>query len=116
MATFASRLREALDMNHMTAAELSRKTGISEGMISQYLKGDYKAKQDKVYAISQALSVSPAWLMAFDEPSPELLAEEVKVVFNSLSTERQNQALQYLHFLLTQQDTEAISEESPESL
>lgn len=116
MATFASRLREALDMNHMTAAELHRRTGISEGQISQYLKGDYLAKQDKVYAISQVLGVSPNWLMAFDDPSPEMLAEEVKIVFNSLSTERQNQALEYLHFLLTQQDKEASSEESPELL
>ena len=116
MATFASRLREALDINHMTAAELHRRTGISEGQISQYLKGDYLAKQDKVYAISQVLGVSPNWLMAFDDPSPEMLAEEVKIVFNSLSTERQNQALEYLHFLLTQQDKEASSEESPELL
>lgn len=116
MATFASRLREALDMNDMTAAELHRRTGISEGMISQYLKGEYKAKQDKVYAISQALNVSPEWLMAFDDPSPELLAEEVRIVFNSLNSEHQNQALQYLHFLLTQQDKEAKPEESHESL
>lgn len=116
MATFASRLREALNMNHMTAAELHRRTGISEGQISQYLKGDYLAKQDKIYAISQVLGVSPNWLMAFDDPSPEMLAEEVKIVFNSLSTERQNQALEYLHFLLTQQDKEASSEESPELL
>lgn len=115
MATFASRLREALDINHMTAAELHRRTGISEGMISQYLKGDYKAKQDKVYAISQVLNVSPEWLMAFDDPSPELLAEEVRIVFNSLSPDRQEQALQYLHFLVAQQDKEATSEESPAS-
>ena len=115
MATFASRLREALDMNHMTAAELSRRTGISEGQISQYLKGDYLAKQDKVNAISKVLGVSPNWLMAFDEPNPQLLAEEVRVVFNSLSADRQNQALEYLHFLLTQQDREANDEGSPAS-
>ena len=115
MATFASRLREALNMNHMTAAELSRRTKISEGQISQYLKGDYLAKQDKVYAISQVLGVSPNWLMAFDEPNPQMLAEEVRIVFNSLSSDRQDQALEYLHFLLSQQDKEASDEESPVS-
>lgn len=114
MATFATRLQEALDMNHMTAAELSRRTGISRGSISQYLKGQIYAKQDKVYAISQVLNVSPGWLMAFDDPDPRLLAEEVRVIFNSLSTEKQNQALAYLHFL-AQQDTEANSGGSPES-
>jgi len=116
MATFASRLHEALDMNRMTAAELSRRTGISEGSISQYLKGTVLAKQDKVYAISKTLNVSPEWLMAFDDPSPELLSEEVRIVFNSLSPERQNQALEYLRYLVAQQDKEATSEGSLESL
>lgn len=115
MATFATRLKDALDMNHMTAAELSRKTGISKGAISQYLAGTIYAKQDKVYAISRVLGVSPAWLMAFDEPDARLLAEEVKVVFNSLSPERQSQALDYLHYLVAQQDKETTPEESPES-
>lgn len=115
MATFATRLKDALDMNHMTAAELSRRTGISEGSISQYLKGTVLAKQDKVYAISKTLNVSPEWLMAFDDPSPELLSEEVRIVFNSLSPERQNQALEYLRYLVAQQDKEAMSEESLES-
>lgn len=115
MATFASRLQEALDMNRMTAAELSRRTGISEGSLSQYLKGTVLAKQDKVYAISKTLNVSPEWLMAFDDPGPELLAEEVRIVFNSLSADRQNQALEYLHFLLNQQDKEASPQESHDS-
>ena len=53
--------------------------------------------------------------MAFDEPDARLLAEEVKVVFNSLSPERQSQALDYLHYLVAQQDKETTPEESPES-
>ena len=111
MASFATRLQQALDMNHMTAAELSRKTGISTGSLSQYLNGSIQAKQDKIYAISQALNVTPAWLMAFDEPDPRLLSEEVRIVFNSLTPEHQDQALQYLLFLLTQQDKDTNSEE-----
>ena len=114
MASFATRLKEALDFNNMTAAELSRRTGISKGAISQYLKGTIYAKQDKIYAISQVLNVSPGWLMAFDDPDSRLLAEEIKVAFNSLSSERQNLALEYLHFLLAQQEKEASAEESRE--
>ena len=112
MATFASRLKEALAINQMTAAELSRRTGISEGSISQYLKGDYLAKQDKVYAISQVLNVSPNWLMAFDDPDDSrILLEDVRVIFNSLSTTRQKEALAYLH-LLARLESEAKDEES----
>lgn len=112
MATFATRLKTALEMNEMTAAELSRRTGISEGSLSQYLKGTVLAKQDKVYAISQVLNVSPTWLMAFDDPEDSrILSEEVRVLFNSLSTERQKEALQYLHFLV-QRETDTIDKES----
>lgn len=114
MATFASRLQEALDMNHMTAAELARKTGISKGAISQYLSGAIDAKKDKAKAISQVLNVSQVWLMALDVPTQEELDEEVKAVFNSLPTHLQLQAISYLHFLAGL-DKPATPEESPES-
>lgn len=110
MATFAARLKEALAINQMTAAELSRRTGISEGSISQYLKGDYLAKQDKVYAISQVLNVSPNWLMAFDDPTDSrILLEEARVLFNQLPTDRQKEALAYLQ-LLVRLEAEPIDE------
>lgn len=113
MATFSTRLRDALDMNGMSAAELSRRTGVSEGSISQYLRGAVLAKQDKIYAISQVLNVTPTWLMAFDDPEDaRILTEEVRVLFNSLSTDRQREALQYLHFL-AQLDSPSTDEGDP---
>lgn len=114
MATFATRLQEALDRNHMSAADLSRKTGISRGSLSQYLAGTVQPKADKVIAISQALNVSPAWLMAFEVPTQQELDEEVKAVFNSLPTNLQLQAISYLHFL-ARLESPASSEESPDS-
>jgi len=112
MATFAQRLQIAMDINGVSAAELSRMTGISKGSISQYLRGEYLAKQDKIYAISQALNVSPNWLMAFDEPDARLLSEEVRILFNSLSTDRQKEALAYLRFL-TQLESATTDGELP---
>lgn len=114
MATFASRLRTALDINNITAAELSKRTGISKGSISQYLKGSFVPKSDKVYLISQALNVTPTWLMAFDDPDIRLLSEEVRVLFNSLPSDRQEQALAYLHFL-AQLDTDTKETTAPDS-
>jgi repressor LexA len=114
MASFATRLNEALDRNRMTAAELSRKTGISRGSISQYLAGTVTPKADKIIAISQALNVSPAWLMAVNYPTQEELAEEVKAVFNSLPADLQTQAVTYLHFLASSYKA-TKSEESPDS-
>src|SRR5699024_9378723 len=66
MAKFSDRLREALNLREMTQAELSRKTGISKGSISDYLSGNYEAKQDKIYDIARALNVDEGWLMGFD--------------------------------------------------
>lgn len=36
--------------------------------ISQYVSGKVKPNQDKLYALSEALNVDPAWLMGADVP------------------------------------------------
>lgn len=112
---FKDRLEEAMAMRGMTAAELSRKSGVSEGLISTYRKGQFTPKHDKVYALANALNVAAAWLMGHDEPTAEALEEEVKVIFNSLPTHLQEQALMYLHFL-ARSNTPTNPEDSDESL
>jgi len=67
-STFAKRLRELLDIHKITQTELSQKTGISKSSISHYLKGDWEAKQDAIYAISKFANVNEAWLMGYDVP------------------------------------------------
>lgn len=68
ISTFAKRLEEALEIRKMTPAELSKLTNIHEGTISNYRKGKYKPKQDKLEAISSALNVSAGWLLGADVP------------------------------------------------
>jgi repressor LexA len=36
--------------------------------MSQYIKGSFEPKQDRIYKIAEALGVSEAWLMGFDVP------------------------------------------------
>lgn len=64
--TFANRLKKALDYNNMRPIDLSNKTKISKAQVCNYLKGTYKAKQDKLYIMAKALNVSEAWLMGYD--------------------------------------------------
>lgn len=71
MATFAERFCEALEIRHISAAELSRKLNISEGTLSQYKKGLYEPKQRRTEAIAKALNVSVAWLFGGDVPMVE---------------------------------------------
>ena len=67
-STFAKRLRELLDIQHITQTELSHKTGISKSSISHYLKGDWEAKPDTIYTISQFVNINESWLMGYDVP------------------------------------------------
>ena len=55
-----------MNEREITAAELSRRSGIRASSISDYLKGKYEPKQDKIDLIAEALSVSPAWLMGYE--------------------------------------------------
>ena len=69
MAEFKDRLEAGLIAKGMTPAELSKKTGIGEGAISQYRKGAYKATQRNLEKISAALGVSIPWLMGIVDES-----------------------------------------------
>lgn len=87
--SFAIRLRKALNTNNMSQTKLSELTKLDKSLISNYLSGTYKPKQDKIFLIASALNVSEAWLMGFDVSSnfnsdnikqitPEEFSKEVK--------------------------------------
>ena len=67
-ATFSDRLKEGLELRHITKADLARLSGIGKSSLTHYEKGDWEGKQDKVYKLAKALNVSEAWLMGFDVP------------------------------------------------
>ncbi|MBQ7244601.1 MAG: helix-turn-helix transcriptional regulator [Bacilli bacterium] len=62
---FASRLRDALEYKKMTAAELSRKSGIDQAAISRYKKGLYAPNRNNIFLLARALGVNPTWLLGF---------------------------------------------------
>lgn len=68
MENFSDRLSKAMKERRINATQLSENTGIDKGSISHYLSGKYKAKQDKVFSLAEALRVDPAWLMGHDVP------------------------------------------------
>lgn len=79
ISNFADRLNEALNLRHLTSAEVVRRSEalFDEGKIfkpltkpqmTNYLKGSYEAKQDNIYALSLILDVDEAWLMGCDVP------------------------------------------------
>ena len=62
-----NRLKSIMSERKITQSELSKRTGIRQSSISDWLNGRYEPKQDKIYLIAQALGVSPSWLLGYDE-------------------------------------------------
>lgn len=102
MTVFAKRLNQALDLRGMTAADLSRKTGLDEGTISNYRKGRYMPKSDKLYLICDALNVTASWLFGYDV-NPEKSDAAITDLFSQLPEQQQSQVLDYIRFLLNNQ-------------
>lgn len=65
-SNFANRLREALELRNMSAAELSRRSEVPQHMISKYLRGMTEAKSGNLYKLAAVLEVSEPWLMGLD--------------------------------------------------
>lgn len=66
--TLASRLREALDLRGKKQVDICTQTGIPKSALSQYLSGAFEPKQNRLWALANALNVSEAWLMGYDVP------------------------------------------------
>ena len=66
MNTFQSRLKEALANSGLSQAELARRANIGRNSISDYLKGKYEAKQDKLHSLARVLNVDEGWLMGYE--------------------------------------------------
>lgn len=63
---FSIRLKKAMTYRNMKQVDLCNKSGIDKALISNYLSGKYKAKQDKLHKLAIALDVSEGWLMGYD--------------------------------------------------
>ena len=81
MTEFKDRLNEALNMRNMSAAELSRLSGVNEGAISQYRKGGYKANQRSLEKIAKALNVAIPWLMGADVKPDVIIIPDYPNIF-----------------------------------
>lgn len=64
--SIANRLKAALDIREMKAAELSEISGVSKSRISQYIQGNYEPKQKAIHQLAIALNVNESWLMGYD--------------------------------------------------
>ena len=77
MSNTAERLKEYMEENKMSQADIIRKcepyckkydVKITSAHLSQWVKGKFAPKQDKLAIIGMALGLNEAWLMGYDVP------------------------------------------------
>lgn len=102
---FIDRLEYSMKKAGMKPVDVCRSTGISPSLMSQYRSGACMPKQDNIFRLAVALNISPSWLIGMDllENHAELL-ESVQEKYDRLSPDRKKAALEYLDFLLQQED------------
>lgn len=64
---FSLRLKQCMREKNIKQIELARLTKITPSSISDWLKGKYIPKQDKLYKIAECLNVNPDWLMGISD-------------------------------------------------
>lgn len=99
ISTFKERLRLAISIRGYSQKELSELTGISKSLISRYLRGDFEANGRRLYSLSQALRVSPTWLMGLDTEMEEKKDD---------STPPSNKYIDDIISILNKQDNETL--------
>lgn len=67
MRTFAEQFKDILDKKGLTLADVARRSGVNQGTLHHYLRGDYEPKRDRIKVIAQALNVDPRLLSGFEE-------------------------------------------------
>ncbi|PTJ15920.1 LexA family transcriptional regulator [Staphylococcus simulans] len=107
MNSFKNRLKQIMSERSISQSELSRRTGIGRNSISDYLKGKYEAKQDKVFELAKVLNVNEAWLMGFDISKDRIINDnDITTVYNQLTPPRQHNVLDFANKQLEEQNNE----------
>lgn len=106
MNSFKNRLKQIMSERNISQSELSRRTGIGRNSISDYLKGKYEAKQDKVFELAKVLNVNEAWLMGFDICKDRVINDnDITSIYNKLTPPRQHNVLDYANHQLELQNS-----------
>jgi len=78
---FPQRLKRAMELNGVKQVELCEKTGIHKSTMSQYLKGVFEPKRDRIAKIADVLGVEESWLSGYygDAETPVRRQAEITV-------------------------------------
>lgn len=102
MTLFGTRLQQAMHRRDFTAAELSRKSNISEANISRWLSGVSEPSMKNLLILAQTLNVSSDWLSGNEESEVEIHYGNTDLmrIYNALSLSGKDKVLEYAEMLL----------------
>ena len=106
MSDFVKRLNHLMTENKISQNKLAEMTGITQSSISDWANGKYKPRQDKVYLLSEALKVSPAYLLGYsdnknlDQKTKTNDTSKIDKLFNQLNDEGKEKAIAYTQDLV----------------
>lgn len=72
--SFAHRLRKAADAKSLSQSGLAARSGVPPGRVNEYWNGPKEPSPRNLFAIAEALEVSPRWLLD-GAPEPEAVAD-----------------------------------------
>lgn len=97
ISNIQERLKILLDMNHMSANDLSLKLDVNKSLISRYLSGKLTPRQDRIDEIAQFFHVNHAWLMGYD---CEMYQDDLKAkIINALENMSRKELVMLLDFI-----------------
>lgn len=106
MSDFVKRLNQLMTEKNISQNKLAEMTGITQSSISDWANGKYKPRQDKVYLLSEALKVSPAYLLGYsnnknlDQNTPKNDDSKIDRLYNQLNDEGKEKVITYTQDLV----------------
>ena len=102
---FCDRLRARREAQGLTLLQLSQRIGVSEATVQRYESGEIvNPRRDKVTALAQALGVTEAFLMGYDDAPLDddilLLARDMQ----QMSPARRRKAIRLVRLMLEDDD------------
>lgn len=81
------RIKESRLLKGMTQEELGAYLGVGKSTINKYEMGKIKVPSDNIEIIAKALSVSPSYLMGWEEKEESATDEELAALIESFDEE-----------------------------
>ncbi len=97
------RLNEAMQKREITAAELSKRTGLNKSSLSRYLSGENIPRSLAIGKIATALRVNPAWILGYDVPMEEGVPP-IHLELDKLTDTNKEKLLAYYQALIDTQE------------